>query len=73
MFELASELQFAKPNKMDTPHSQCLGSLSEAAPDQRREWRESLNASVEVSDFDVRGRFFTGRTSTLDVTESDCW
>ncbi len=37
---------------------------------ERRQWRESLRVPVEVSGFDSRGRFFTERTSTLDVSDS---
>lgn len=40
--------------------------------ERRREWRESLRVAVEVSGFDVRGRFFTERTSTLDASDSGC-
>jgi hypothetical protein len=41
-------------------------------PERRLEWRESQRVAVEVSGFDRRGRFFTERTSTLDVSDSGC-
>jgi hypothetical protein len=40
--------------------------------ERRREWRESRRVPVEVSGFDSRGRFFTERTSTFDVSDSGC-
>jgi PilZ domain len=43
-----------------------------APPERRREWRESRRVPVEVSGFDARGRFFTERTSTCDVSDSGC-
>jgi hypothetical protein len=43
-----------------------------APPERRREWRESRRVPVEVSGFDARGRFFTERTSTHDVSDSGC-
>lgn len=43
-----------------------------APPDRRVEWRESRRVAVEVSGFDTRGRFFTERTSTVDVSDSGC-
>lgn len=43
-----------------------------APPERRLEWRESRRVSIEVSGFDTRGRFFTERTSTLDVSDSGC-
>lgn len=51
--------------------------LPAAVPDvlpyeRRHEWRESRRVPVEVSGFDARGRFFTERTSTLDVSDSGC-
>lgn len=43
-----------------------------APPERRREWRESRRVPVEVSGRDVRGCFFTERTSTFDVSDSGC-
>jgi PilZ domain len=56
---------------MDTYKSE-LGIHCVAPPERRREWRESRRVPVEVSGFDARGRFFTERTSTLDVSDSGC-
>lgn len=43
-----------------------------APPERRREWRESRRVPVEVSGRDARGRFFTERTSTFDVSDCGC-
>ncbi|MDE3171157.1 MAG: hypothetical protein KGL75_13520 [Acidobacteriota bacterium] len=40
--------------------------------ERRREWRESRRVAIEVSGFDLHHRFFTERTSTLDVSPSGC-
>jgi hypothetical protein len=57
---------------MDYQNSLTLESELIARLERRREWRESLRVPVEVSGFDSRGRFFTERTSTLDVSDSGC-
>lgn len=54
------------------PRESELGIHAVAPPERRREWRESRRVPVEVSGFDVRGRFFTERTSTVDVSDSGC-
>ncbi len=48
------------------------GTHSAALPERRRERRESRRIAMEVSGFDARGRFFTERTSTVDVSDSSC-
>jgi hypothetical protein len=45
---------------------------TEASRDRRREKRIPLAFPVEVSGFDKRGRFFSERTVTVDVSESGC-
>ena len=40
--------------------------------ERRREFREARMVPVEVTGFDVRGRYFTETTATLDVSESGC-
>jgi hypothetical protein len=72
MLDLVIGVQFATSNKMELQHSNFLDTFVEAPPERRREWRESRSVPVEVSGFDARGRFFTERTSTLDVSESGC-
>lgn len=39
---------------------------------RRREVREARNVPIEVTGFDVRGRYFAETTLTLDVSESEC-
>ncbi|MGA9882524.1 MAG: hypothetical protein WBQ34_02270 [Candidatus Acidiferrales bacterium] len=41
-------------------------------PERRGEFRESRRVAVEISGFDARGRFFTERTFTTDVSDSGC-
>ncbi|MGH9738243.1 MAG: hypothetical protein ACRD4X_06600 [Candidatus Acidiferrales bacterium] len=41
-------------------------------PERRREFRESRRVAVEISGFDARGRFFTERTYTIEVSDSGC-
>lgn len=41
-------------------------------PERRREFRESPRVAVEISGFDARGRFFTERTYTIEVSDSGC-
>jgi hypothetical protein len=43
-----------------------------AGPERRREPRVPLTLSIGVSGFDRTGRFFTERTSTLDVSNLGC-
>ena len=43
-----------------------------ASRDRRREKRIPLVFPIEVSGFDRRGRFFSERTVTADVSESGC-
>lgn len=57
---------------MDPQKSVRHGIHAVAPPERRREWRESRRVPVEVSGFDARGRFFTERTSTFDVSDSGC-
>ncbi len=57
---------------MDPQNSHRLDVYAANAPERRREWRESRHVPVEVSGFDAHGRFFTERTSTLDVSDSGC-
>lgn len=40
--------------------------------ERRRELRDARSVSVEVTGFDVRGRYFSETTMTLDVSESGC-
>ncbi|MFZ0211446.1 MAG: PilZ domain-containing protein [Candidatus Acidiferrales bacterium] len=44
----------------------------EASQDRRSETRLPLAVSVEVSGFDLAGRFFSERTKTVDISESGC-
>lgn len=46
--------------------------MTVARPERRREYRETRSVPVEISGFDVRARFFTERTKTLDVSDSGC-
>jgi len=39
---------------------------------RRREFRQARSVPVEVTGFDVRGRYFMETTMTLDVSESGC-
>jgi hypothetical protein len=57
---------------MDAQKSAHHGIHAVAPPERRREWREYRRIPVEVSGFDARGRFFTERTSTFDVSNSGC-
>jgi hypothetical protein len=45
---------------------------AEASRDRRRERRIPLVFPIEVSGFDRRGRFFTERTKTSDVSANGC-
>jgi PilZ domain len=56
----------------DSQDLEQLGLQIDARPERRREWREARRVPVEISGFDARGRFFTERTSTLDVSDSGC-
>jgi PilZ domain len=44
----------------------------EANQDRRREARVALAIPVEVTGFDVDGKFFTELTKTTDISESGC-
>lgn len=57
---------------MDARKSDSSDVCTIAPPERRREWRKSRGVAVEISGFDARGRFFTERTSTLDVNDSGC-
>jgi hypothetical protein len=57
---------------MDSSKTYRLEIVSVAPPERRGEHRETRSVPVEISGFDVRGRFFTERTKTLDVSDSGC-
>jgi len=57
---------------MDSSKTCGLKLVSAARPERRAEHRETRSVPVEISGFDARGRFFTERTKTLDVSESGC-
>ncbi len=57
---------------MHSTNSQNPEIRSAKAAERRREPREARSVPVEVSGYDVRGRFFTEQTTTLDVSESGC-
>lgn len=57
---------------MNSSKTYGLEIASIAPPERRDEYRETRSVPVEVSGFDVRGRFFTERTETLDVSDSGC-
>lgn len=57
---------------MDSFKTHTLEIVGLARPERRREYRETRSVPVEISGFDARGRFFTERTKTLDVSESGC-
>lgn len=44
----------------------------EANKDRRREARIPLSIPVEVTGFDVEGRFFSDPTKTVDISERGC-
>ncbi len=44
----------------------------EASKDRRRERRIHLAFPIEVSGFDINGRYFAERTATSDVSQSGC-
>jgi hypothetical protein len=57
---------------MNSPTTQILDIQTFERPERRGELRETRSVPVEISGFDARGRFFTERTETLDVSESGC-
>ncbi len=44
----------------------------EANKDRRREARIALTIPIEVTGFDVNGKFFCAATKTVDISESGC-
>lgn len=44
----------------------------EANQDRRREARVALAIPIEVTGFDLHGKFFTELTNTIDISESGC-
>jgi hypothetical protein len=57
---------------MPATHIEREGWLFFPGSKRRREPRIHLNVPIEVSGFDSCERFFTERTSTLDVSDSGC-
>jgi hypothetical protein len=57
---------------MDSSKTYPLEIVTIARPERRGEFRETRSVPVEISGFDARGRFFTERTETLDVSDSGC-
>lgn len=57
---------------MNSSKTYGLEIVTTARPERRGEYRETRGVPVEISGFDARGRFFTERTKTLDVSDFGC-